>query len=106
VTTLLLAHYVYEVDVIGMEKRGRYVKWSKEQLSMTAFEEVTIREAATNGIRRVLLLPRYFLLRSAANFPSATLHMHVMLRQSLKIRGRCRLLFHACRLMVSTCVDR
>jgi hypothetical protein len=39
VTALFLAHGVYEVEVVGVERSGGYldVKWSKEQLSVAAF---------------------------------------------------------------------
>jgi hypothetical protein len=86
VTALFLAHCVYEVEVVGVEKRGWYVKWSKEQLFMIAFKEVTMLEAAWNGVCRVQIVAlRPSPLSSEISSPSVTLHMHVMLWQLLKI---------------------
>ena len=42
--------------MIGVERRGEYVIWSKEQLSMTAFEEVTMPGSCKDGIFRALLV--------------------------------------------------
>jgi len=42
--------------VIGVERRSEYVIWSREQLSMTAFEEVTMPDSCNDGIFRALLI--------------------------------------------------
>lgn len=59
-----------------------YTEWPKEQLSVTAFWEVTMLEAQGTA-SAVTDLSRCFLLRSA-KFPSATFHMHVVLWQLLE----------------------